>query len=380
MFVRYRMLGNITIAQFKTDVHNIITGNVASVNDLSAGADKANCIVGGNYPTGTYTVQNAGTYTYSKVHNADAAYTHYFRLTFDSTSLTAITLAQSYTVGSDTLVNSSSSQIYRYAWQASMGSASNWTNGQVMNITSPTSAPAVGDQIILRNGGYMNYDTSINPYDPYPVNIAKNTVITALVGAGPYTATTNTNNTGINYQTNQYFSSSAVYTAFQGYRPQNISVPILTTTSYGLGIDFVITSKCFFINAPYVRQAFGIFDIAKNGLTRTYTNSMLMTMLDLYNPDGGSIIPYTYKYPTQSYGSLTGSSITGEWPLKQPTSSTIVVAENPTFLSHVDQGWAVNSIYSLYKIPGATYYDGGVYTDGVGVRRSVANNFAVYTE
>lgn len=380
MFVRYRMLGNITVTQFKTDIHNIITGNITSVNDLSAGADKGNCLVGGTYPTGSYTVQNAGTYTYSKVHNADAAYTHYFRLTFDATSLTTLTLAQSYTSGTDTLVNSSSSQVYRYAWQAAMASQTNWTNGQTMNITSPTAAPAVGDQVVLRNGGYMNYDTSLNPMDPYPVNILKNTVISNLVGAGPYTATTNTNNTMINYNASQYFSTSAVYTMFQGYRPQAISAPIITNTSYGVGIDFTITSKCFFINIPYNKTAFGIFDIAKNGLTRTYTNSMLMTMLDLYNPDAGAIIPYTYKYPTQAYGSLTGSSITGEWPTKQPTSTSIVLAENPTFLNHSDQGWAVNSIYSLYKIPGSTYVDGAVYTDGVGVRRSVANNFAVYTE
>jgi hypothetical protein len=42
------------------------------------------------------------------VHNSIAGYTHYFRLTFDATQLTTLSLAQSYTSGTDTLVNSSS--------------------------------------------------------------------------------------------------------------------------------------------------------------------------------------------------------------------------------------------------------------------------------
>jgi hypothetical protein len=62
---------------------------------------------------------NATTYTYSKAHNdTNTGKTHYFRLTYDATTMANITLAQSYTSGTDTLVNSAVSTLgfapYRY--------------------------------------------------------------------------------------------------------------------------------------------------------------------------------------------------------------------------------------------------------------------------
>lgn len=106
MLVRYRTNSSCTLANFQTDLNNIILGNIATVNDLSAGADKTNSVIYGSYPTGKYARVNATTYTYSKVHNdATTSKTHYFRLTFDATQLTTIDLAQSYTSGTDTLVN-----------------------------------------------------------------------------------------------------------------------------------------------------------------------------------------------------------------------------------------------------------------------------------
>jgi hypothetical protein len=107
MLVRYRTNSSCTLANFRTDINNIILGNVASVNDLSSGADKTNSVVYGSYPTSKYTRVNGTTYTYSKIHNdSTTSKTHYFRLTFDATQLTTINLAQSYTSGTDTLVNS----------------------------------------------------------------------------------------------------------------------------------------------------------------------------------------------------------------------------------------------------------------------------------
>lgn len=92
----------------KDDIHNIITGNISTVNDLSAGADKVNSAMYGSYPAAIYTRVNGTTYTYSKVHNdATTSKTHYFRLNYSATQLGNISLAQSYTSGTDTLVNSS---------------------------------------------------------------------------------------------------------------------------------------------------------------------------------------------------------------------------------------------------------------------------------
>ena len=108
MLIRYRTNSSCTLQNFKDDVNNIILGNITTVANLSSGADKVNSQMYGTYPTGTYARVNATTYTYSKLHNdTNTGKTHYFRLSYDATTLANITLAQSYTSGTDTLVNSS---------------------------------------------------------------------------------------------------------------------------------------------------------------------------------------------------------------------------------------------------------------------------------
>ena len=104
MLVRYRTTGNQSLANFQSDLNSIITGGVAAVTDLSAPARTYSSIYG-TYPSGIYQRVNATTYTYSKAHNVIGGYTHYFRLGFSATQLTTWDLAQSYTSGTDTLVN-----------------------------------------------------------------------------------------------------------------------------------------------------------------------------------------------------------------------------------------------------------------------------------
>ena len=107
MIFRYRMLSSCTYANMKADITGILTGTITTTGGLSAGADTANSTVYGTYPSGIYSVSNSGTSTYAKIHNAYNTYTHYYRMGWDgSTSLTSVSLAQSYTSGTDTLVNS----------------------------------------------------------------------------------------------------------------------------------------------------------------------------------------------------------------------------------------------------------------------------------
>lgn len=105
MLVRYKKNSTCTLENFKADINNIILGNIVTVDDLSSGADKVNSVIYGTYPTGTYARVNGTTYTYSKVHNTEAK-THYFRLTYDSVDFVSCSLAESYTSGTDTLLNS----------------------------------------------------------------------------------------------------------------------------------------------------------------------------------------------------------------------------------------------------------------------------------
>lgn len=106
MLVRYRMNSSCTIANMQSDIDKIILG-ISSVNELSSGCDKTNSVIYGTYPTGKYARVNQTSYTYSKAHNdSTTSKTHYFRLTYSGTQLTTVTLARSYTAGTDTLVDS----------------------------------------------------------------------------------------------------------------------------------------------------------------------------------------------------------------------------------------------------------------------------------
>jgi hypothetical protein len=105
MLVRYRATSALTLQNFKDDINGIITGTITAANQLSSPA-QANSTVLGNYPSAVYSRVNGTSYTYSKVHNSVGSKTHYFRLTFDSTQLTTFTIAQDYTSGTDTLLNS----------------------------------------------------------------------------------------------------------------------------------------------------------------------------------------------------------------------------------------------------------------------------------
>lgn len=100
------MLPGITVAQFTADIVGLIDGSITSTSGLSSGADKTNSVISGTYPTGVYSKVGASTNTFSKVHSVDNTCTHYFRMTFDSTKMTTFSVAQSYTSGTDTLVNS----------------------------------------------------------------------------------------------------------------------------------------------------------------------------------------------------------------------------------------------------------------------------------
>ena len=111
MLVKYRMLSTISNANFKADIIGILDGTITSTAGLSAGADTTNSSFVGTYPSSQLTKVNAGTYTFSKIHGTDNTYTHYFRLTFDAgvglaAKMTTFTVAQSYTSGTDTLLNS----------------------------------------------------------------------------------------------------------------------------------------------------------------------------------------------------------------------------------------------------------------------------------
>jgi hypothetical protein len=166
MIIKYNMLSTITSAQFKSDILGLISGTITTVGGLSAGCDTARTTITGTYPTGTYAVVNSGTSTFSKVHSIDNTTTDYFRLNFGTSVLTSIALAQSYTSGTDTLINSVVSPLnlvpntYSYGGQFDSGITIVITS-KCLHITSLYSGVGFGIFDIGTNGITATYNQSM---------------------------------------------------------------------------------------------------------------------------------------------------------------------------------------------------------------------------
>ena len=108
MLVRYRMTANTTYGNMVSDVYKIISGTASNVAQLSANTDQNNTLFFGTYPSGNFTVANTASNTFAKIHSTVNTYTHYIRLNWNNNTqrLANISLAQSYTSETDTLVNS----------------------------------------------------------------------------------------------------------------------------------------------------------------------------------------------------------------------------------------------------------------------------------
>jgi hypothetical protein len=356
------MNSSCTLANLKTDLHNIISGNITTTADFSAGCDKPHSSIYGTYPGGIYTVENAGTYTYSKIHNDyGAGTTHYFRLGFDSTQLTGLTLAKSYTSGSDTLVNSQSLSTETYAnnFYGSVDANTLTVSGFYRN----TGTMAVGQKI--ENASMSRTDV---------VNTLPGLRITSqLSGSAGSTGTYR-----LNINNDVWDGAGSVEFITKNENTSLNAKVIPYTTSMPYGIDIVITNKCFFISAQGSGVHLGIFDIGKNGVSREWTDSMLMAGIDL---SGGlyslAKVPYNYKYSTLSYGSSTDLIVLRNNPVKKfKANGNIAILENPVFLQNLDAGNVISVTYGLYCLAPNAYASNSIYTDG-STYRLVINDFAI---
>lgn len=195
MLVRYRLNSTCTLQNFKDDINNIILGNVSTVANLSSGADQINSAIYGTYTTGIYSRVNGSTYTYSKVHGNIAGYTHYFRLTFDSTQLTTIALAQNYTSGTDTLLNSAATtvNIQRFTFNSVLQNGIDIiVSGKMLVFIAPQSSSMVGIVDLGHSSTTRTYTNSmlmvLQDFGNVP-NWGANTVtgLTNTGGTIPYT-------------------------------------------------------------------------------------------------------------------------------------------------------------------------------------------------
>ena len=369
MLVRYRMNANITLANFQSDINAIITGTAATVNDLSAGCDKTATEFIGPYPSGFYSRVNQTSYTYSKAHNeygvAPDNVTHYFRLTFNSTGIEGITLARSYVSGTDTLVNSQP-LVDEYIPEGADG----YFTG-VINITG-------------RSKAFLNVAKTAG--DRLDVPYVRDNYVGDFPGRAPLPGTRLITTTEVNrVQT----TDSRLLVAYRETDQLNIRMTVYNQRFNATGIDIVITDKCFFISSPQSDSVttrggtngvdVGIFDIGKTGVSREFTDSMLMCSTALSS--GLVKIPYYYRLDTRSYGALVDNPIVGNRPRKMyKGDGTTVVIENPTFLQQIVNGDTVAAIYGLFVIPDYFILNNYTYTDAQSLRRFVKYNYAILTE
>jgi len=378
MLIRYRTNSSITAANLMADFHAILTGQISSVNDFSAGCDKANSSIEGAYPAEVYASVQAnsgtGTYTYSKKHNVYADVTHYFRLGFnvDSPILQTVSLSSGWNAGSNTMINSQSmtrefvvhgitiSNISFYLasisnfnnpdasfWGVNNGKSSGLAVGDRIEPTTnypSLTVPLRQTRIVSQSSG-----TSGNTGDYY-VNISQQT------GTINYPCTVNRETTALNAVPLAYNSS---------YQPN--------------GIDIVITDKFFFISWPGAGLQHGIFDLGKNGVTEQNANSMLMGIVDLRSQF--IKIPYYYKFSTSTYGTIVDVDLVYETPARVPSSNqSIAIVENPVIGKIRENGNPAAATYGLFRIADSLV-PGTVYTGPSSVKRFVpVSNYSLITE
>jgi hypothetical protein len=166
-----------------------------------------------------------------------------------------------------------------------------------------------------------------------------------------------------------------------GYRGGNVN---LTTSTYTAPtyntIDIVINSKGIFFGTPVNDVAVGIFDISKDGISREFTSTCLMSIVDVNNTNNGVQNPYVYNVSTQTYGvQIAGLEYVS--PTRIPrANANLTLIENPVQASSRSSGFTVDSIYGIYRVAEGTWTKGARYVDGSGVSRVVYNNFSIPSE
>jgi hypothetical protein len=167
---------------------------------------------------------------------------------------------------------------------------------------------------------------------------------------------------------------SAAYTA-------NIVPNTLTVSSqFPSGINMVITDKCIYFSSLTSGRNFGIFDLGSNSITNIYTNNMKMAYIDFNTATWD--LPYAYSLlgTNSGYSSITGNIASLTRPIPEyNVSNEAVIVENPTFISHTNQGFAAYGVYGLNTLALNIIASDFTYSN-FGVVRLTAPDFSIITE
>ena len=237
------MYANSTVSTLNTDIKGLIDGTITTVSGLSAGCDKANTTISGTYPTGTFVKVNDSSNTFSKIHNTDSAYTHYFRFTYDSTKMTTFTVAQGYTSGTDTLLNSVAQTVNLTPF--AYNGAAQFPIGLNIVITSK----CLYFSLITSNIGFGIFDLGNNGITS---NYASNMKMAYI---NPINQTFN-----VPYAYNLTGSTSG-YTSMSGNLISLYTPPTLESNLTGAMV--VIENPAFLSSNNQGHQAYGVYNLLK---------------------------------------------------------------------------------------------------------------------
>ena len=300
-----------------------------------------------------------------------------------SGQLNTMTLARSYTAGTDTLIDATEIPKYK-----NIGSILAYFVGPVMVVgdMAPRSDNSTYSGLLLGNN--LQPGDLIGPSYSQGASTGVNISNTEVTGQGSVVNSTTilSQSSGTFGQTGNYTMSTVNNTGntyWQVYRPVSAGIMMNQYNSYNLshGIDIIISSKMIYISSPYSGTQIGIFDIGKNGVSRIYTSNMLMAGIDVEQELFGITIPYTYRFSTNAYGAQTGVGLNYITPQRRYNSSgALVVIENPTFVFQEDNGNVLSVVYGLLKLPENTYASHITYTDSGSVRRLTINDYSILTE
>jgi len=370
-----------------------ISGTTLTIGGVVTGSFLPGMIISGTGVTGgttilaqlTGTSGQAGTYQVSASQTVSSTAIIAVKTTTlaQTGALTNMTLAQSYTSGTDTLVNSREINRYR-----NIGTVRGQFNGTIFSVDLAIPVTNAVDGRLLLGYGLQAGDIITTHYSN-ELSTGYNITNTEVTGRASIVGSTAVLSqlTGTAGQTGDYSMSTNNITAsgiyWQVFRPESaeIDMNVYNAQTAPYGIDIVVSTKMIYISSPYSGSHVGVFDIGKNGVSRIYTSNMLMAGIDMQQEVFGITIPYTYKFSTNTYGSQTGLSLNYITPQKRFNSdSALIVIENPTFVFQEDNGSVLSVVYGLLKLPENTYISNITYADAGSVRRITINDYAILTE
>lgn len=189
------------------------------------------------------------------------------------------------------------------------------------------------------------------------------------------------------------------YTAGSDTLVNGVQYPTSNTNTNYSGIvtyHIVVGEQCFFIDGQDgVQKSSGIFDLGHTGLSRLFTNSMLMGHLagmevgrslsaNVTNPIvanvGAFSIPYTYNIQTLTYSAVANLfpdvRLGGKGSL---ANGTLFFAETPVAIYSAEIANTQHFVYGLVRTGGTSYAQYAYYADSANTYRLHVSGYGIIT-